>query len=502
MSIDRILALKLVTDVGDINSKMGQVEAQTSKVGAAFKTLSSFVGPIAITAALVAVEKLGDALTGGMEDARKFDDAVAGLGATLEPLGVAAGEVKAFADEAARLGTSLGFLDDDQVVRSLQAFAEQTQSVTEAQALLAAAMDLSRLKGISLEEATGKVQAIYKGASRTLAEFGVSGVSGMAAVTAALGDNATAAETWATTTQGKYAVVAASIDDVFQSAGAAINTAIDTVILPAISELLPVIGDLWAQWQPTLQAAADGVGTFVGKVVEVWNRLQPSIQAFMDFVAPVLDNFAIVVGTTFSIVTQTLDAVIALLNGDFTGAWNAITGVVQSMYDGVVGVIGNFLKFLGAVVESVGKLAGNIGKSIYDGIASGFNSLWTAVKGVVNSIIGALNSINSFSWERQGFEVNTVFGNAFVGVGAGSVQMWPDIPLLAKGGIVNRPTLAMIGEAGPEAVVPLGRGGGMGSTYNITVNVAPGGDLVEAGRQMVRAITSFERRSGRVWRSA
>ena len=154
-------------------------------------------------------------------------------------------------------------------------------------------------------------------------------------------------------------------------------------------------------------------------------------------------------------------------------------------------------------VGSVGHLAGNIGQSIYDGIASGFNSLWTAVKGVVNSIIGALNSINSFSWERQGFEVNTVFGNAFVGVGAGSVQMWPDIPLLAKGGIVNRPTLAMIGEAGPEAVVPLGRGGGgMGATYNITVNVAPGGDLVEAGRQMVRAITSYERRSGRVWRSA
>mgnify|MGYP001566780233 CR=1 FL=1 len=50
------------------------------------------------------------------------------------------------------------------------------------------------------------------------------------------------------------------------------------------------------------------------------------------------------------------------------------------------------------------------------------------------------------------------------------------IPHLAKGGIVNSPTLAMIGEDGPEAVVPLSQrnnpgGAGMGGgTYNITVN--------------------------------
>ena len=43
------------------------------------------------------------------------------------------------------------------------------------------------------------------------------------------------------------------------------------------------------------------------------------------------------------------------------------------------------------------------------------------------------------------------------------------IPQLARGGIVKRPTLAMIGEAGPEAVVPLSRGGAM-QTVNVTIN--------------------------------
>jgi len=61
---------------------------------------------------------------------------------------------------------------------------------------------------------------------------------------------------------------------------------------------------------------------------------------------------------------------------------------------------------------------------------------------------------------------------------------------MAGGGIVRRPTLAMIGERGPEAVVPLGRGGGMGS-MNVTVNIAEGAivgvdDLQDTIAQTVR----------------
>jgi hypothetical protein len=51
-----------------------------------------------------------------------------------------------------------------------------------------------------------------------------------------------------------------------------------------------------------------------------------------------------------------------------------------------------------------------------------------------------------------------------------SLPQIPEIPKLAKGGIVDRPTLAMLGEAGPEAVVPLGRGGGAGMTVNLVIN--------------------------------
>ena len=40
-----------------------------------------------------------------------------------------------------------------------------------------------------------------------------------------------------------------------------------------------------------------------------------------------------------------------------------------------------------------------------------------------------------------------------------------------------------------------------GNTYNISVNVAPGANLREAGRQMVEAIRVFEQGSGNSWRT-
>lgn len=77
----------------------------------------------------------------------------------------------------------------------------------------------------------------------------------------------------------------------------------------------------------------------------------------------------------------------------------------------------------------------------------------------------------------------------------------------ASGGPVSAGSTYLVGERGPELVTMGGNGFVTpnhalgGSTYNISVHVAPGGDMVEAGRQMVQAIRAYERRSGAVWRS-
>jgi hypothetical protein len=75
---------------------------------------------------------------------------------------------------------------------------------------------------------------------------------------------------------------------------------------------------------------------------------------------------------------------------------------------------------------------------------------------------------------------------------------------LAKGGIVMGPTNALIGEAGPEAVVPLSgaNSAGLGNTINITINAGMGTDGAAVGRQVVDAIRKYERISGPVFAKA
>jgi len=79
----------------------------------------------------------------------------------------------------------------------------------------------------------------------------------------------------------------------------------------------------------------------------------------------------------------------------------------------------------------------------------------------------------------------------------------------ATGGIVTQPTFALIGEAGPEAVVPLNQmpgasplpnGHGGGTPINITVNAGMGADGRRIGDAVVDAIRDFERRNGTAWR--
>ena len=73
----------------------------------------------------------------------------------------------------------------------------------------------------------------------------------------------------------------------------------------------------------------------------------------------------------------------------------------------------------------------------------------------------------------------------------------PDIPMLGDGGIVTSATLAMIGESGPEAVIPLDRAGSMGfgggGSQNITINVTSADP-----NEVVRALQAYNRNVGRL----
>jgi hypothetical protein len=74
---------------------------------------------------------------------------------------------------------------------------------------------------------------------------------------------------------------------------------------------------------------------------------------------------------------------------------------------------------------------------------------------------------------------------------------------MAAGGIVTKPTVARLGEFGPEMVIPMSGGnarGGFGTTYNITVQAGVG-DPGSIGQKVVETIKAFERRNGNGWRN-
>jgi hypothetical protein len=76
----------------------------------------------------------------------------------------------------------------------------------------------------------------------------------------------------------------------------------------------------------------------------------------------------------------------------------------------------------------------------------------------------------------------------------------------AKGGIVTGPTPALVGEAGPEAIIPLSKFddvvGKRGGNITINVNAGMGTDGAAVGEQIVNAIRRYERTSGAVFARA
>jgi hypothetical protein len=70
------------------------------------------------------------------------------------------------------------------------------------------------------------------------------------------------------------------------------------------------------------------------------------------------------------------------------------------------------------------------------------------------------------------------------------------MPFMADGGIVNRPTVAMIGEAGSEAIIPLDRLNTGGDTYNITINSKIADNTLPD--LLVAELRKFNRRSGAI----
>jgi hypothetical protein len=171
---------------------------------------------------------------------------------------------------------------------------------------------------------------------------------------------------------------------------------------------------------------------------------------------------------------------------------------IKAVIAGVAAFVAGWLvfqsKILGVVIPVFATLVEwilKVSKYVRDA-AAGMQSAFVGVASAIyNAFRGAFNGIASL-WNNTVGRLSFGVPDWIPGMGGKGWDV-PNIPMLAKGGIVTRPTLALIGEAGPEAVVPLSRGGmGGGVVVNINGPVAGPG----AGRWLLGEIEAAIRQGG------
>ncbi len=253
--------------------------------------------------------------------------------------------------------------------------------------------------------------------------------------------------------------------------GAALDT-VGSVFLTVAGVVWDVIGNIFdalgglidfiaGVFTGDWQRAWEGIKTFFSSIWEaiknivsaVWNAIKAIVSTALGVISSVISTVLNVIKTTFSTI---LESIKTTVNTIFNAIKSTITTIMGTIQSGI-----------STALSSIKTTWSNMWESMKTTVINIFNGIWSAIKGVINSIIGGIekmangviNGINGMiralnnlsfdvpDWVPEiggktfGFNISTI-GNI-------------SIPRLAKGGIVDQATIAMVGEAGQEAVVPL-----------------------------------------------
>jgi len=415
--------------------------------------------------ATLALVGLGTALFDATKGAIEDDAAQQLLATTLKKTaGATDAVIKSNENWISTQGKLLG-ITDDELRPVMGRFAKATGDVTKAQELATAAMDIAASSGKPLATVTGALEKAYGGNMAALAKLspelrdmikdGASFEEVMAAMAKTTGGAASVA---ANTAEGQFKRLGVSLSETKESIGAA--------LIPVIEKVLPFLtamGD-WATEHTTIFLVVAGViGGLALAIVGVNTAMTIWTATTKAFTAMQVAFNAVMAVNPVVLITI---AVIALIAG------LVIAYKKFEAFRDIVDTVGRFIKTGFLVYFEVIKTEAQILYSVFKSVFNGIATVW-------NSTIGKL-SFSVPSWVPglggKGFDV-------------------PDIPMLAAGGIVMGPQLAMIGERGPEAVIPLtgpNAGAGLGDT-NVTIQVN-GGDP----NAVVAALRTYMRQNGSV----
>jgi hypothetical protein len=395
---------------------------------------------------------------------------------------------------------------DDQLRPALGNLVRATGDVTQAQSLLNLALDISAgtSKDLgSVSEALGKAFNGVMGplkkldpALAALIEEGASTGEVFQALSETFGGQAAAA---ADTTAGRMEGLKIRMEEVKESIGEA--------VLPIVEELMPAFLSI-SDWASKNTGKIVAIGTAIagiGAVILITNGAMAAHAAVLAIVAAAqaimtISTYALYAALGVGVILAIIAAIVVLeakfgflgdavegvkISAEFlwnkikegfgwvVSNWPLLLAILSGPFGIAIAVVVKFKDQIIGVVKSIVGFMIDAFSTVAETILAPFKAVFNGIAGLWNNTVGAL-----------GF---TVPSWVPLNLGGKTFEV-PDIPVLGDGGIVTGPTLAMIGEKGPEAVIPLnGSNGGMGgNTINVTVTSADPNAVVAALQRYVR----------------
>ena len=345
------------------------------------------------------------------------------------------------------------------------------------------------------------------------------------------------------------------------NAAMAVLTSPITLIVVAIGALIAIGVLLYENWETISKFASEvwqGIVDFIGGVCQsigeffkgLWDGIKEAFentgtwfsqkfkQAY-DGIVNTFQNIGQWFTDRYNDIKNALQSVGNWFTQKFREAWSGLTNIfsglgswfgqrwsdVTSALSNVAGWFGNIFRQAYSAVQNAFGSIGSFFSGVWNTVQNIFvnagqmvgSAVGGAFRGAVNAVLGTIeNVVNGFIGMINGV-LDTVRGLPGLGW-VGSVG-YVSLPRLARGGIVDSPTVAMIGEAGKEAVVPLentgflqtmGRvvgsavvnalGGGLPQSQGFSGN----GDIVimigghEFGRVAIQEINKEQERAGQI----
>lgn len=315
----------------------------------------------------------------------------------------------------------------------------------------------------------------------------------------------------ATTAWATISGIATAATTLFGAAIAFLTSPITIAIL-AIGAIIAAAILLWRNWDEVSAWLIEIWETIKTKALEIWTRIKEFLSETWEKIKNTCSEVWTKVKEFF---ISTWNSIKEIANNVWNGILNTcktifdnLKNYMSDIWDGIKQIFSGVIDFVVGVFTGDWERAWEGVKSVFKGIFDTFGSIVkTPLNAVIKMINACINGLNKIKFSIPNW-VPGIGGNSY-GISI------PNIPMLAKGGILDSPTLAMVGEAGKEAVVPLenntqgldllaakllermpasSSNSGNDSPVEVVLQI---GDT-QLGRVVINSINKLQRQSGRM----